>query len=391
MKKRVVIMSAFLSPFRSGAEACAEEVALRLSNRFDVTIVTAKLHRSLLSMDILSPYPSAIGARGAGGACPPDRTVVRTGGVEVSHVQVIRIGLGRPVDKWLFPFLAPFAARKLKPDIVHAVLESFAGLALLFCKWVIPRAKRILTLQTMNRNFLRGLVIRRPHRVTAISVALQKQAARYGRTDLAVIPNGIPYAEIRKACEGTEKVPRRILFVGRLEKMKGVDVLLKALAISPLSMRDERGGRGGEVHIVGSGSQEAALKNLCNQLRLADRVSFLGRLDGHDLFREYAEAEVFCGLSRSEALGNVFLEAQAAGCAIVATNAGGIPEIVENGITGILTEPDDPAAAADALKRLLSNGALRNALASAAVTHAAAYGWDAIAKLYAQQYDTLLV
>lgn len=358
MKKRVVILSAFLSPFRSGAEACVEEISLRLSGQFDMTIVTAKLRSDLPREDVLG-----------------------------GRVSVIRIGLGHPVDKWLFPLLAPFAARKLKPDIVHAVLESFAGLALLFCKWIVPRAKRILTLQTTNRNFLRGPIVRSPHLVTAISKALADRAALLGRRDVTVIPNGIPYAEIRNACEGTEKVPGRILFVGRLEKVKGVDILLKTLAISPRSMRNGEGGWGGDVHIVGAGSQEAALKNLCRQLRLADRVSFLGRLDGHDLFREYAEAEIFCGLSRSEALGNVFLEAQAAGCAIVATNVGGIPEIVGDGVTGMLTEPDDPAAAADALRRLLNDGKLRNALASAAVKQAATYDWDAIAKLYAQQYD----
>lgn len=377
MKKRVVILSAFLTPFRSGAEACAEETAMRLSGQFDITIVTAKLCGDLQRADTLSPLLRQIARTNDAAGLAADAC----GG----EVGVLRIGFGRSIDKWLFPFLAPFAARKLKPDIVHAVLESFAGLALLFCKWITPRAKRILTLQTTNRNFLRGPILHSPDVVTAISRFLAGQSATLGRKDVKVIPNGIPYAELRKSCEGTEKVPGRILFVGRLEKMKGVDILLKTLS----ELAEGRNGDGNwvsEVHIVGAGSQETALKNLCNKLRLADRVRFLGRLDGHDLFREYAEAEIFCGLSRSEALGNVFLEAQAAGCAIVAANVGGVPEIVENGITGMLANPDDSAASADALRRLLNDGELRNALASAAVKHAATYDWGAIAEQYAQLY-----
>ena len=350
--KKVVILSAFLSPFRSGAEACAEEVSARLGDRFDITIITAKLRRDLPRNDRLR-----------------------------EKVPVIRIGLGHPIDKWLFPFLAPFAARKLHPDIIHAVLESFAGLALFFCRLIARGPKRMLTLQTTNRNFLRGPIIRWPHRVTAISIALQKQAAEYGRTDVAVIPNGIPYAAVRSACDRVGKVEGRMLFVGRLEYMKGVDVLLQACATlhSPLSA----------LHIVGTGSREAELKNICDRLQLTDRVRFLGHLSGPDLLREYAEAEIFCGLSRSEALGNVFLEAQAAGCCVVGTRVGGIPEIIRDGETGILVPPENPAAAAGALAKLLSDRVLRAHLASNAVIHAEAYDWDIIAERYASTYDSL--
>ncbi len=349
---RVVILSAFLTPFRSGAEACAEEVAMRLSDRFDITIVTAKLRGGLPRTDMLQ-----------------------------GKVPVIRVGLGCSFDKWLYPLLAPLAARKLKPDVIHAVLETFAGLALLVTRWTGPRAKRILTLQTTNRNFLRGLIIRSADTVTAISSVLVSQAKSHG-CDPVLIPNGIPLKEIGAAVQSHKKAPLRLLFVGRLEKMKGVDTMLHAFSLlpSPSPVPSPH------LHIVGSGSQDAALKTLARELHVDDRVTFLGRLSGPDLFREYAEAEIFCGLSRSEALGNVFLEAAAARCAVVATNVGGIPDIVQDGITGLLVPPDDHVAATHALHRLLTDVLTRCAMADAGAKQAASYDWSAIAERYAALY-----
>jgi glycosyltransferase involved in cell wall biosynthesis len=351
--KRVVILSAFLTPFRSGAEACAEEVAARLKDRFDVTIVTARLRSDLPKNDTLH------------------------------GVNVIRVGLGMSFDKWLYPFLAPFAAKKLQPETIHAILETFAGLALRLCSMIVPNAKRILTMQTTNRNFLRRSVLRSPHVVTAISGALSLIAAEHGRSDVKVIPNGIPLAEIHTAMGGTEREVGRILFAGRLKKMKGVDVLLTAF--KQLITRNPTL-ENVHLRIVGDGSEHANLEKLTAELGLSDRVTFLGYLDTTSLFREYAEAEIFCGLSRSEALGNVFLEAQAAGCAIVATNVGGIPEIVLDGKTGILVPADDVDAAAVALEKLLTDHALRHSFSNHAAKQAEDYDWDDIANRYAALY-----
>lgn len=355
MTQKVIILSAFLTPFRSGAEACAEEVPLQLSDQFDFTIVTARLRRDLPKTDLLQ-----------------------------GKIPVVRVGCGLPIDKWLFPFLAPFAVASLKPDIVHAVLESFAGLALVFCRFTVPKAKRLLTCQTTNRNFLRGCIVRSPDAVTVISTSLKNTAARYGRLDATVIPNGVDLAAMEHARGMHPKVPGRILFVGRIEKMKGVDVLLRAF--EGLVVRHKTQDTRAELHIVGDGSLKNTLESCVSKL---SSVHFLGYLRNEALHREYAEAEIFCGLSRSEGLGNVFLEAQAAGCAVLATNVGGIPDIVQDNVTGLLISPDDPDAAARALELLLADAPLRARLAEAAKQHAEAFDWNAIAKRYAQVYRAL--
>lgn len=108
------------------------------------------------------------------------------------------------------------------------------------------------------------------------------------------------------------------------------------------------------------------------------------------VYAEFAAAKIFCGLSRSEALGNVFLEAQAAGCAVLATSVGGIPEIVTNGLHGLLVPPDDVTAAAKALRTLLTDASKSQVLAEAGKTHAAAYDWQTIADQYGQVYLSAL-
>jgi glycosyltransferase involved in cell wall biosynthesis len=349
---RVVILSAFASPLRSGAEACAEEVAARLKDDFDITIVAARM----------------------------DASLPREGKLE-SGVPVVRVGFGNAYDKWLFPLLGALEARRLKPDIVHAVLESFAGLALWMTSRLHPPAKRVLTCQSTNTSLLLKPMHRAAHVVTAISTPLVERARTFGR-DAVLIPNGIDLAALTAAAARVEPLPGRILFVGRLEPMKGVDTLLQAMTL--LQSRDDW-----TLHVVGDGSQRDALRRLAKSLGIADRARFLGRLTGAVLWNEYAEARIFCGLSRSEALGNVFLEAQAAGCAVVATNIGGIPDVVLADQTGLLVPPDNPQAAADAIAKLLDDATLRDRLAVEAREHAGAYDWNSIAPRYAAIYRPL--
>ena len=354
MKKRIVLLSAFLSPHRSGAEAMVEEVAARLPEDFEVTIVTGRYASSL-----------------------PKRVVM-------GRATVLRVGIGLPVDKYLFPFLAPMAARGLHPQIVHAVLESYAGLALVFCRLLVPRAKRVLTLQSTNTSLLLGPMHRVAHRITAISSVLVKRAAGFGRTDVTLIPNGIDSAAIGEACAFHPKDSGRVLFVGRLESMKGVDTLLKAFAKAITGLSPDI-----HLRIVGDGSLQTSLKKLSSELEIDHRVTFAGRVSHIAVFDEYARAEIFCGLSRSEALGNVFLEAQAAGCAVLATDTGGIPDIVQDGVSGILVPVDDVEAAAKSLRSLLQDVPLRARLARDGKKNAERYDWNAIVKQYVAVYAGL--
>ncbi len=355
--KRVVILSAFLSPYRSGAEAMVEEVSARLGDQYEITIITSRLDRAL-----------------------PKEAVL-----DGSNVRVVRVGIGASVDKYLFPLLGALAVRKRCPAIVHAVLESYAGLALVLCRFFCPRSRRILTFQSTNTSFMLDSMHRKAQKVTAISKALIERAAKYGRTDVTLIPNGIPLKLITEAMQFHQKIPGRVLFVGRLEKMKGIDTLLRAFSIA---CADPSVPESVHLHIVGRGSQRDALKALSTELGLHERVTFVGHLPAAKVYDEYAQAQIFCGLSRSEALGNVFLEAQTAGCAVVATNTGGIPDIVQDGKTGVLVAPEDSGAAAHWLIRLLTDQPFFAALSGEACKDKERYDWDVIAQKYAEVYES---
>ena len=349
MKQRIAILSAFATPLRSGAEACSEEVPSALKDSYDFVIITARMRRDLPKEDTLE-----------------------------SGIPMIRLGTGCRLDKWLFPFLAPIAAAKQRPQIIHAVLESYAGLALVFCRFTAPRARRMLTCQSTNTRLFVGLMHRSAHAITVISNTLVERAKRFGRTDATLISNGLTLQNIPRAA----KVSGRILFVGRHEKMKGIDTLLRAFA--------QVEHRQAHLHLVGDGSQKTVYEKLAEELGIADRVKFLGFVPVPDVYQEFAEAQIFCGLSRSEALGNVFLEAQAAECAVIGTRVGGIPDIVEDGKQGILIEPNDVEQAVHALEKLLCDEPLRSAMASEGVQHASHYDWSQIAEKYALVYEEIL-
>ncbi len=369
--KKIVLLSAFLSPYRSGAEAMVEEVAKHLSGRYTITIVTGKYHWSLPRESVL----------------------------DASAVRVIRVGLGMKIDKYLYPFLAPIIVRRLQPDIVHAVLESYAGLAMIFCKKKYPQARRILTLQSTNmRLFVNpvhrlaaylflGHIHRAADALTAISGVLIDRARALGRSDVELIPNGLPLRAIQETTRFHQKVECRILFVGRLEKMKGVDTLINALALLTDAAEHYAFSRQRvQLRIVGDGSQRRALQALVRSLNLQEKVTFLGKLSPTAVYDEYAQAEIFCGLSRSEALGNVFLEAEAAGCGVIATKVGGIPDIVQHEKTGLLVPPDDAEAAKEAIIQLFTDRELLKKLTDSAQIFVERYDWGTIAEKYAAIY-----
>jgi len=242
---------------------------------------------------------------------------------------------------------------------------------------LFTRAKTILTCQSTNTTFLVRTMHRFPHRITVISSVLQQRAERFGRGDAVRIPNGLRLSAIPQR----EKILGRMLFVGRLESMKAVDILLTALKELPAHVH---------LRVVGEGSLRATLQRQAVTLDVADRVEFLGYVPTPDVYEEFARASVFCSPSRSEAFGNVFLEAQAAGCAVVATNIQGIPDIVEDGVTGLLVPPEDPRALAQALSSVFDDTDLRKQLAQAGQKNAQKYDWSVIAERYGEVYEGLI-
>ena len=139
-------------------------------------------------------------------------------------------------------------------------------------------------------------------------------------------------------------------------KKKGIDVLLRAFAL----VRD----RDPELRLVlaGDGPLRSGLEEIAASLKIADKVDFLGQQGRTQVANLLHACEVFVLPSRSEPFGIVLVEAMACKKPIVATTAGGIPEIIENRRNGILVRPNDDNALAEALVTGLEDSDLRHQL-----------------------------
>lgn len=160
----------------------------------------------------------------------------------------------------------------------------------------------------------------------------------------------------RKAITSDDDQPV-ILFVGSNMHRKGVPDLIDA-APGVIKVYPQA-----KFIIVGNDKSADRLKQLCHDLKVEKNFEFAGWQSQTDLLSYYKQATVFVMPSLTEALGVTFLEAMAAGVPVIGTNVGGIPEIIEHGINGLLVPVESPTAIAEAINQLLAGEQLRTQLA----------------------------
>jgi glycosyltransferase involved in cell wall biosynthesis len=148
--------------------------------------------------------------------------------------------------------------------------------------------------------------------------------------------------------------PDRILFVGFVNYMKGIDVLLRAMRLLVERGSNARLVLVGGAHYRNTLRQERELRGLANDLALTGRVTFAGRKPPGEVARLMAESAVVVLPSRAESFGAVLVEALACGTPVVATRCGGPEDIVDDEV-GLLVPPDDASALADGIDHVLGN------------------------------------
>jgi D-inositol-3-phosphate glycosyltransferase len=177
-----------------------------------------------------------------------------------------------------------------------------------------------------------------------------------------------------------------LLYVGRLQPIKGLETLLQAMARLDGSTR---------LLIIGGDQDEpdnghaAHLRERVAALGLARRVRFLGTQPQRRLRLFYAAAEATVMPSSYESFGMVALEAMACGCPVVASRVGGLTTTIKDGVTGHLVPEGDPAALASHLDRLLRDRQERDRLGVEAVRWAAEHRWPCVAEAVCRLYSEL--
>ncbi|WP_175443071.1 glycosyltransferase family 4 protein [Halofilum ochraceum] len=213
------------------------------------------------------------------------------------------------------------------------------------------------------------------HRIVLVAEAQRRGVlARLVRRRTRVIHNAVDVASPTKmSLPGSVDVrqmlglrtdDRLVVAVGRLSPEKGLDVLIDALALNT-----DPPGQCLHVALIGDGPERTRLAERVRRLHLQHRVHLVGHTTMPGDYLMAADLVVLP--SRSEGIANVALEAMALGRPLVATAVGGTPEVVPDGVAGVLVPPEDPAALAAAMLRVLSDNTLARRLGTGARLHAA--------------------
>ncbi|MBC7329579.1 glycosyltransferase [bacterium] len=246
--------------------------------------------------------------------------------------------------------------KSFKPDVIHTHLRAIRYVLIPSHLARIP--VHIHTIHNLAKYdtsfFFRGLNRMAFKYLNVIPVSISKEVARsvkatYG-VDSVVIYNGIPSREyFRDRRKGDNLI--KILNIGKFKKAKNHLLLVEAFSKAVKEMPNLR------LHLVGDGSLRRKVENRVKKLGLEEKVFFWGWRS--DIPEILADCDIFALSSDWEGFGIVLIEAMASGKPIVATDVGGIPEVVEDEITGILVPPRDPEALANAILRLAKDEKLR--------------------------------
>jgi glycosyltransferase involved in cell wall biosynthesis len=286
-----------------------------------------------------------------------------------------------------------------KPDLVHIVNPAVLGLGgLYYAKSAgVPLVASYHThlpkyLEHYGLGMLEGLLwelLKAMHNQAVLnlctSTAMQDALTEQGIERVDVWQRGVdtelfrPELASRQVREeftqGNPDSPL-LLYVGRLSAEKEIDRIKPVLEAIPNA----------RLALVGDGPYRADLERI-----FADTPTyFAGYRTGVDLGAAFASADAFIFPSRTETLGLVLLEAMAAGCPVIAANAGGIPDIVTDGVNGYLFDPQDDQGAIAATQRLLANSVERDILRQNARLEAERWGWAAATQQLCQFYNTIL-
>lgn len=311
--------------------------------------------------------------------------------------------------------------KEIRYDVVHSHywLSGLAALKLRE-KWDVPVIHMFHTLAHLKNQIAKNpaemegkLRISSERRIVKDTDALvaatpteQEQLLEYYGAEakkITVLPPGvdlkrfypIPQDEA-KAVIGIPSNEKVILYVGRIEPLKGIDNLLKAIAF--LRKADVLATCPHYVAIIGGDPDKPRefldqemrhLQDLNQRLGLDDMVVFLGKKDQDSLPYYYSASEVVVMPSHYESFGMVALEAMACGTPVIATRVGGLQHLVQNEITGLSVPDDDPKTLSEQLMRALCKEGLRDELRTNGLEFAKNYSWNIITNRLITLYQEL--
>ncbi len=382
----IALFSLAYAPFEGGAEIAAREIISRLKG-LNFTIFAYKFNKNWLSSEQGGNYE-----------------IVRVGQGRVisSNKNRTEKYYGRIWDKTVYVYKAWQEAekkhRRKRFDVVWALMASYGGMAALLFKMNHPSVPLLLTLQEGDsENHLvfgkLGLVgwfgkkiIRSADFIQCISRYLADFAEKRGaKCPIEVVPNGVDINLFQTKYDESEVKALRdnlgikddfvVITTSRLVYKNGVDILINAFA----KVKEKRPNL--KLLIIGDGPELRKLKVISEKLKVDDNVLFLGQIPQKDLPLYFRVADIFCRPSRSEGLGNSFLEAMASGVPVVGPLVGGITDFLSHCLTGLVSKPEDPEDLAEKINCVLSRPDIRKKIVDNAKALAEkSYSWETVSE-----------
>ena len=385
-KPIVLVFTTAYDPFIGGAEIAILENVKRMQGEFDFFILTARFRKELPRREFKE------GAR------------------------IIRLGFGKPWDKFLLPITCFFyscfllAHFRSRPRVLWVVMASYGSIAASTLKLFFPKVPYILTLQEgdteehlrKSRFYLVNILgfryaFKMCDFVTAISAYLLDVAHRFNYQGMGkVLPNGVDLSNFMKeinaeeieevrghlALKGNEKI---IITTSRLVSKNGLDTVIRALAI----IRKKEKKLPVKFLILGVGPEAHNLKDLARSLGVLDDIIFAGEFSHKNLLKYLKLADVFVRPARSEGFGNSFIEAMAAEIPVIATPVGGIPDFLKDQKTGFFAKVDDPDDLSQKILSVIKGEINKNEVISAAKKLVIEkYDWEKISQNFSKLFLT---
>jgi len=382
----IALFTLAYAPFEGGAEIAPREIITRLKG-INFTIFTYKFNRDWLSFEKKDNY--SIVRVGSG-----KKIKTGKGGTKKYY--------GRIWDKISYIYKAWQEAEKVHKhkrfEVVWALMASYGGIAALLFKMNHPGVPLLLTLQEgdSEKHLVFGKfglvgwfgkkIVQKADFIQSISKYLADFAIKRGAScPIEVVPNGVDIDLFQTEFKDFEIKCLRdnlgindeyvILTTSRLVHKNGVDILIGAVA----KLKESRPNI--KLLVIGDGPELNKLKVQSQELKVENNILFLGQIPQKDLPIYFRVADVFARPSRSEGLGNSFLEAMAAGVPVIGTPVGGIVDFLSNGHTGLLADPEDPDNLAEKIGYILGHRDIReNVIKNALILVEKQYSWNIVAE-----------
>lgn len=293
-----------------------------------------------------------------------------TGGELDSSIVCLRLPYSGAKGYYLSAHALRRAAKQFKPDIVNAHYASGYGTLMRMAKlkntvlsvwgsdvYDFPYQSK-LSMHIIRKN------LKFADRIASTSNCMAEQTRRImgEEKEISITPFGVDLNEFSPNSAPIDKNEIQIVNVKALEPKYGIETLIRAVKLLLEKLQNEKKEEIADrvtCRIYGDGSQRQELEKLILELGLQNKVSLEGKIPHSEVVGVLRNSDVFCALSDSESFGVAAVEAAAVGLPVVVSDADGLKEVTDQGVTGFVVHRRDPEEAAKALEQLVLDSTLR--------------------------------